>query len=475
MICPFPIFLVTFLITLNFFCASNTYSSEFLDLVEEFKNVGVKKESVGISIIQIPTEIDEEKLKSFDFNHNVSYNPASAMKILTTMAAFQIIGKDFKFKTYFLTDGVINNKTLNGNIYIVGGGDPKLVIEDIDEIVLGIRNLGINSIRGNWIVDDSLFSEPEVDPSNFDGKPYKPYNVGPNAAMINFKSTEIFVENAKLNNRLFVTLRPELAGVEVKNRLRLIRGGCYRNKISTELRKEELIVFGKFGRSCKNFSFFISLMDHYNFGFSVFKKSWEKSGGKFLGKALKGKAPITHKNLFVWKSPRNLHNLIEDINKMSNNPMARNLFLYLSARSNSPATLKKSNQIINSWLKSKSFDFSDVVIHNGSGLSRDVRITPQTLSLLLVDALNDESAIHWLRTLPLAGVEGTVSSRFKNKKALGNAWLKTGSLKGVQAYSGYVRTAKNNWFAISILVNDRLAEKSKIAMDDVVEWLYANN
>ena len=120
-------------------------------------------------------------------------------------------------------------------------------------------------------------------------------------------------------------------------------------------------------------------------------------------------------------------------------------------------------------------DFSDVIIHNGSGLSRNVRITPQTLTLLLVDALNDESAIHWLRTFPLAGVEGTVSNRFNNKKASGNAWLKTGSLKGVQAYSGYVRTAKDNWFAISILVNDTLAEKSKNAMDEVVEWLYKNN
>jgi len=70
------------------------------------------------------------------------------------------------------------------------------------------------------------------------------------------------------------------------------------------------------------------------------------------------------------------------------------------------------------------------------------------------------------------GQEGTVSQRFKNKSVVGNAWLKTGSLRGVQAYSGYIRTARKNWFAVTILVNSKYAEKAKLTMDKLVEWVY---
>jgi D-alanyl-D-alanine carboxypeptidase/D-alanyl-D-alanine-endopeptidase (penicillin-binding protein 4) len=157
---------------------------------------------------------------------------------------------------------------------------------------------------------------------------------------------------------------------------------------------------------------------------------------------------------------------------MSNNPMARTLFLNLSASSNNQASIKSSRKVINDWLSNKNFIFPEMVVHNGSGLSREVRISPRNLSSLLIDALVDANAFDWIYTLPRAGIDGTVSKRFKNKPIVGNAWLKTGSLRGVQAYSGYIRTAKKNWFAVTIFINHRLAEKAKQTMDNVIEWVY---
>ena len=154
--------------------------------------------------------------------------------------------------------------------------------------------------------------------------------------------------------------------------------------------------------------------------------------------------------------------------------MARILFLNLSVNSFEQASIENSRKVIQDWLSQKGFIFPKMVIQNGSGLSRKVKISARSLTHLLVDAVSNKNPFDWIHTLPKVGLEGTVSKRFRNKKVVGNAWLKTGSLKGVQSYSGYIRTVKKNWFAVSILVNDRLAEKAKKTMDQLIEWIYLN-
>ena len=448
-------------------------SKDFNEFVQDFEKIGISNKSIGISIVQIPTTIYpiDTNTKSFGLNQTLSFNPASTIKLLTTRVAYDLIGKNHRFETTLATNGKIIQGVLYGDIFFIGGGDPKLVIEDIEQIVYQLRALGLNEIRGDWIVDDYLFDNPVVNPSSFDGQPMKPYNVGPNAAMVNFKASELTIKNLK-RGRFYIELKPELAGIKVTKKLVRVKGGCYRNMITTSLTDKSLRVFGKIGDKCKKYSFYVSLMNHYQFGFSVFKKAWIKAGGKISGSALRGKNPKNSKVLLKWKSPRPLISLIKDINTMSNNPMARTLFLNLSAGSNYPASISRSREVIDEWLVGRDFVFPKLIVHNGSGLSRKVRISSSSLTYLLIDALTDSHSLEWLNTLPKVGQEGTVSQRFKNKSVVGNAWLKTGSLRGVQAYSGYIRTARKNWFAVTILVNSKYAEKAKQTMDKLVEWVY---
>ena len=461
------------IILLCFLAPGLGFSSDFNKILNDFKKLGIPKESIGISITKAPTQIYPVKTENFGINQNLPFNPASVVKLVTTRVALDLMGGNHRFETTLTTNGEVINGVLNADVFITGGGDPKLVIEDIEQIVTKLRDSGLNEINGNWIVDDSLFGESEINPSNFDGQPFKPYNVGPNAAMINFKSSQIIIRNYH-KRRVSIMLKPELAGVRIKNNLKKIRGGCNKNLISTRLNNGVLRVFGKFGRKCKKHSFYVSLMNHHQFGFSVFKKAWNKSGGKFTGSVFKGKTPENSKLLVKWKSPRPLIELIKDINSMSNNPMARTLFLNLSARTSKQASIEKSKKVVQKWLSERNFAFPEMIIHNGSGLSREVRITSHNLTSLLIDALGDSNAFDWICTLPMVGLEGTVSKRFKNKPIVGNAWLKTGSLKGVQAYSGYIRTVKKNWFVLTILINDKFAEKAKKTMDSLVEWVYFN-
>ncbi len=463
-----------FNILLFFFCLF-TYPSnaeDFSKVVKEFEKIGIPNKSIGISITQIPTKIYPIETISYGLNQELAFNPASVIKLITTRVAYDLIGKNYRFETNLATNGVINEGVLNGDIFLVGGGDPKLVIEDIEQIVVKLRNSGINAINGNWVVDDSLFDVADVNPSDFDGKPSKPYNVGPNAAMINFKSSKVIIKRSKRSKSIYISLKPELAGVRIKKKLRVVRGGCSRNIISSTYDQDVLRVFGSIGRNCRSFGFYASLMNHEQFGFSVFKKAWIKAGGKFNGSAFKGKTPENAKLLLKWKSPRTLKDLIKDINTMSNNPMARSLFLSLSARSFEQASINRSRKVVNDWLLKKGLTFPEMVIRNGSGLSRLTRISAGNLTSLLAEALQYDNAIDWINTLPKAGLEGTVSQRFANKNIIGNAWLKTGSLNGVQAYGGYIRSAKKNWFAVTILINDKLAKEAREAMDNLIEWVY---
>ena len=448
-------------------------SKDFSDFVRDFEKIGISNKSIGVSIVQIPTKIYPTHSKSFGINQGLSFNPASTIKLLTTRVAYDLMGKNHRFETTLTTNGKIIRGVLYGDIFFIGGGDPKLVIEDIEQIVNELRGLGLNEIKGDWVVDDSLFDNPVINPSSFDGQPMKPYNVGPNAAMINFKASEITINNLK-RNRFDIELKPALAGIKVIKKLKRVRGGCYKNMITTSLNDNLLRIFGKIGEKCKKYSFYASLMNHYQFGFSVFKKAWVEAGGKISGSALVGKNPKNSKVLVKWKSPRSLVSLIKDINTMSNNPMARTLFLYLSVEPNYQASISRSRKVIHKWLVKRNFLFPELVVHNGSGLSRKTRISADSLTYLLIDALADSGSSEWLNTLPKVGLEGTVSQRFNNKSVVGNAWLKTGSLKGVQAYSGYIRTARKNWFAATILINSRNADKAKETMDDLVEWVYQN-
>ena len=115
-------------------------------------------------------------------------NPASVMKLVTTYAAMDLLGPDFTWSTRFLTDGVVDKGTLRGNLYIKGGGDPKLVLERIQAAFQALQTKGVIVVLGDMVLDNSAFELPPRDPGAFDGEALRPYNAGPDALLVNFKS-----------------------------------------------------------------------------------------------------------------------------------------------------------------------------------------------------------------------------------------------------------------------------------------------
>ena len=146
--------------------------------------------------------------------------------------------------------------------------------------------------------------------------------------------------------------------------------------------------------------------------------------------------------------------MIRLTNKYSNNLMARHVFLTIGAdRYGAPATLDKGARAIADWSHDRGLPLADVVVDNGSGLSRNARISALEMATLLRFAYRSRWAPEFLASLPLAGVDGTLRNRMQ-KTAPGSVRLKTGHLDGVTAVAGYVTAASGKTYVLVSFVND---------------------
>lgn len=430
----------------------------------------------GVVVLPIPSEEKmSAQLQGSALNAQLPMNPASIMKLVTTRAALGLLGPQYRHTTRIATTGRLEAGVLKGDLFFQGGGDPKLVVEDLAEIARQLRGIGIDRIEGTVVVDGSRFAEPEIDPGQFDGKPFSAYNVGPHAAMVNFKALKVSVWPLA-NGRVSIATEPRIPGSEIVTRIKMVSGGCAANQVKARMdEKSRLVVSGALGRRCNGADLYVAVLDHARFSFNAFKSAWEDVGGSIQASLAAGSTPAGARILVDWQSPRPLIELVSDINKMSNNPMTRNLFLNLSAERGLAATREASSQLVKDYLRSKGLDFPELVMDNGSGLSRQERISPQNLARLLVQGLFAQDAADWIQTLPVVGSEGTVRHRFRQSELQGKAWLKTGALEDVRGLAGYLVSASGKWVVLVLLVNHPDASKARNAMDALVKWAHTNH
>ncbi len=448
------------------------------EVKKEISVSGIPESAWSVAIIPLPpVVVMGPVLNGLGLNPETPVNPASVMKLVTTRAALGLLGPQFRHQTRIATTGRLEAGVLRGDLFFQGGGDPKLVVEDLDEIAKRLKSMGIERIEGNLVVDGTRFDEPEIDPGQFDGRPFSTYNVGPHAAMVNFKSVKVSVW-PEAGKRVRVMTEPRFRDQELLQKIQLIDGGCNKNRVSARMEQPtkgaepKLLVSGVIGKQCNGVDFYVSVMDHARFAMTAFRAAWEATGGVMKVKLQTGITPENARTLVQWESPRPLIELVADINKLSNNPMTRQLFLTLSAGEGRPATRQESRLAVKAYLASRGLVFPELVIDNGSGLSREERISAKSLARLLADGLIGPDAQAWVETLPAVGIEGTVRNRMRNSVLEGRAWLKTGTLDDVRALAGYIRSAEGRWVVFVAMVNDPQAAKAKPAMDSLVKWAY---
>jgi D-alanyl-D-alanine carboxypeptidase/D-alanyl-D-alanine-endopeptidase (penicillin-binding protein 4) len=387
-------------------------------------------------------------------NPDTPRSPASTIKTVTTFAALDMLGPAFIWQTRaWLHDG---------DLYLQGGGDPYITLERWWSFVQDLRAQGLNSIPGDIVIDNSAFSLPKEDPSAFDGRPNRSYNVVPDALMVNFQSIDFSLAANADTHRVDIIASPAPVNLEVENHIRYAPGRCGGPAARVDFKVaspqwDRVVFSGALSPHCAERSFARVLLQPATYAFGTFVKLWRESGGGFEGKLRIESTPADAKPLYTFDS-LSLAEIVRLTNKHSSNLMARHLLLTLGReRYGDPATLEKGVAAMADWSRERGFDLSGVDIDNGSGLSRSTRITVLQMAKLLSAAYHSPFAPEYLASLPLAGMDGTLRSRMKNSPA-GAIRLKTGHLDGVSGVAGFVTTSAGKTFVLVSLVNNVRAD-----------------
>ena len=405
-------------------------------------------------------------------------NPASTMKIVTTLVGLDVLKPDFSWKTQFLTNAPISGGVLNGAVVIKGSGDPKFLREHLEAAIKALRERGIREIRGDVLLDRTRFAKVTYDPSLFDGQALRPYNVGSDALLFNFKSVGFKFSVLPDKTVSVVTDGPQPDGLTIGNSLRLGAGPCadWRTKLGasfdTQSNRASATFTGTYPADCGEKDWYVSLFDHTGLLAGTFARLWRDAGGTWAGVMREGVTPKNARVLFVHSSAP-LASMVTDINKFSNNVMARQLLLTIDAElSKRPAQARRAGQSAREWAKQRGFELPDLVIENGSGLSRVERISAQSMVSLLEYGLTAPYASDFVSSLPLAATDGTLAKRFVNQLADGNAHLKTGTLTGVKALAGYLLLPGDRKMLYVGFINHPNAESAQRALDAGVDWVF---
>jgi D-alanyl-D-alanine carboxypeptidase/D-alanyl-D-alanine-endopeptidase (penicillin-binding protein 4) len=401
-------------------------------------------------------------------------NPASVMKLVTAYAALELLGPAFTFHTDVLVKGDLVGGVLDGNVWLRGGGDPKLTFEQLWMMAHDLRSRGLREIRGDVVLDRGYFAPAEHDPARFDAEPRRAYNVGPDALLVNFHAIDFRFVPTQAGVRVVAV--PDLPNVEIVSRVKLTADACgaWRRNIRYTIDEQGLIATamfdGSYASACGEQDWPLSVFDSARFTESVWRWTWSETGGVLRGKVSAGATPGDAR-LVLRHASEPLANLVRDMNKFSNNVMARQIFLALSAeRLRAPAEAQASARVVREWLAAKRIDAAGLAIENGSGLSRDDRVSAATLAALLRDAWSSPVMPEFVASLPIFGTDGTLKAR-EGLAAAGFAHLKGGTLTGVQSMAGYVLDRAGRRWIVVMMLNHANANGAQGALDALVEWV----
>ncbi|MDD5297192.1 MAG: D-alanyl-D-alanine carboxypeptidase/D-alanyl-D-alanine-endopeptidase [Rhodocyclaceae bacterium] len=411
-----------------------------------------------------------------NWNAGKAMNPASVMKLLTTWTALETLGPAYTWRTDVYYRGTLRNGVLDGDLYIKGSGDPALTIERFGLLLRDLRARGLSEIRGDLVLDRGRFQVDKGDPGAFDGEGLSPYNTLPDALLLNFKALRLtLLPEAKGVKILPV---PELAGLVLENRITLSTDACGSDwddglKADWQPSGARLALSGAYPVACGERVWNLSPMDPADYLWRAFRPLWQELGGKLSGGPREAPVPEGARLLSATYSPP-LSQAVRDINKFSNNVMARQLFLTLGAeRGARPAALADGAAAVRAWLNEARLPMPELVLENGAGLSRKERISAASLNRLLLAAWASPVMPEFVSSLPIVAVDGTMRKRLAETGVAGRAHIKSGSLANVKTIAGYVTAKNGRRYAVVFLANHANAAAARPAQDALLQWVWA--
>lgn len=406
-------------------------------------------------------------------------NPASLAKLVVAQMALEQLGPAWRWRTPVWVSGRLDGETgrLDGDVAIAGRGDPSLTIERLWLLMHALRRQGVREIGGDVVLDSSAFEPSARQPVDFDGEPWRPGNVQPDALIFNFKSVTLHLRPDPAAGVAWVSAEMPLAQRSVPLR----PGPCIEARAqlranwatATAVPAAPLRLDGSWPTACGEHRWPLADPDPASYNARLWTQVWTDMGGSLVGRVRSGNTDALPQALsFEWTSPP-LAELLRDMNKFSSNLYAEQLALSLAwQQGERPATAEGARRGVLSWAQQAlPWPEDGVVWDRASGLSRETRLSARQLAHLLARAWAAPTMPEFVAALPVAGVDGTLArepGRFGD--AVCRAHLKTGSLRDVVALAGYVQARSGKRRLLVAIVNHPRAEQARPALDALVRW-----
>ena len=416
--------------------------------------------------------------------------PASTIKVLTTLVGLEQLGPVFRGRTELRTSAPQVQDTLMGDLYLRGGADADLTGEALTGMLQALRNQGVRKIDGRLVQDRSLFNPARTDIGlpPFDESPDAYYNVIPDALLVN--KNMLLLDMRSSSTGVQVAMQPQLDRVTIESAFTLIDADCAKwedgwkqpQVVREADGKIRIRLLGTYPKNCARGNS-INVLERQDYVDRLVRQVWQQLGGEVTGAGVDAATPPGTRMLAEHVS-RSLPEVVRDINKPSDNTLARTVFLSLGSLEADPlagsrpvaasageTTVSRTDFAIRAWMRKQGINDAGLVLENGSGLSRTEKISALQLAGVLQAGLRSKWSPEFQSSLPIAGVDGTMRRRLKDTPAYERARIKTGGLSNVVAIAGYVLDANGQMCVVVAMINSERAGSGRAVLDALVEWV----
>ncbi len=407
------------------------------------------------------------------YNADKSVIPASVMKLFTTAAAINILTPDTSFSTILQYYGIVADSVLKGDLYVYGGGDPSLGSENFDSgkfwnsWVQAVKDLGIKSIQGNIIADAGIFDLYPTpakwtweDLGNY-------YGAAPTGLCIYDNTYKVYLKTGNIGSTArILKFEPDIPGLKMESYVK-----------AAAIRSDKSYIFGApftFERIITGFlpynrdSFVVkgAIPDPPLLVAQEFKKKLEEQGITVSGQAqttrtCKDFVPAGERtSFFEYQSP-DIADIVAKTNHKSINLYAEVLLNHLGFEKYGQGNTASGLRALEEFLSGAGIDLSGVYFVDGSGLSRYNTVTAQSLVDLLQYMYYSRYRDVFIESLPVAGKSGTLKYIGKNTVLENRMIAKSGSMKRVRAYAGYLFANNGDVLAFAVILNNFSCSQSK--------------
>ena len=367
---------------------------------------------------------------------DAAMNPASTMKLVTAFAAFRTLGANYRWQTEFKSQGNIVGDTLQGDIYWVGSGDPVFDQTSLITMQQQLYQAGIRRITGQLVLDRSVWGDMGT-ADDFVEDTGATFMTAPDPHILAYKVVWAKPER-DATGAVVINTNPPLPDIPQQNNVSVFASAAACPSLARYMQaryQDGVLSFtGSLPSSCLGQEMFVNMLDTQEFARRSFINQWRAMGGQISDGMRIDTAPKQAKVLARYQS-KPLVEVLSDMNKFSNNLVARSVFLKMGESATDKRTSQHAKIAVRREWVAAGLDDETLVLENGSGLSRREQITARGLGQMLEATYRSPFRQAFIDGLPIAGTDGTLKTRFRQ---LGTPLrLKTGTLKNVRAVAGY--------------------------------------